>query len=365
MKKKLICGIIALTICFNPMLGNDTVTSTSVTANNGIRINIALNNQTKGGGYNITLTDSNYNSITKAIPTSGSTAYFEDILTDIEYMVTITHADNPTELWYFGKHNFASAEYGQTIYMKVTDTPVQNYTFTGNYTQLDGYSSKIGVAGAYANINEATVHTGYFSSYINSDYEVDHILATFNVNGFVTGDAVATIIVDLDYYLPAFFAVVKLDSENNNIESIYYNTNSYPITRLNERMFSLSVSDFENSSNFAVVQLKEATTPTVNFYNSIPYRYYTYTPASSLFNTSVTTPTTSSNYSSGGSIPTLGYISAFRNVAIGDIINLDELNISGVTGWYYDIIYKNQVQNTSAVEVTQEILNNGLYPRLH
>lgn len=170
MKKKLICGIIALTICFNPMLSNDTITLTSVTANNGIRINIALNNQTKGGGYNITLTDSNYNSITKAIPTSGSTAYFEDILTDIEYMVTITHADNPTELWYFGKHNFASAEYGQTIYMKVADTPVQNYTFTGNYTQLDGYSSKIGVAGAYANINEATVHTDYFSSYINSDY---------------------------------------------------------------------------------------------------------------------------------------------------------------------------------------------------
>lgn len=368
MKKKLICLILALTFSFNSSyITNSNFTTTQVCASNGIKVNIALNNQTKGGSYTITLTDSDYNSITQVIKTSGSTAYFEDIDTNKEYVVTVTHFDTPTELWYFGKHTFTATDYGKTMYVKVADIPVENYTFTGNYTSLEGYDAKIGVAGAYANIYPATIHKGYFENYIIPDYEVVDILATFNLNGFVVGDENAIAIVDLDDYLPAFYSVVKLDSGNNNIEAIYYNTNSTPITRLNERMFSISLTDFENSCNFAIVELKQSTTPTLNFYNSVEYKYYDYTQGNTV-NTANSLSTGSSiylasNFASGGNIPTTGYISAFRNVAIGDTINLDSLNLSGVTGWYYDIIFKNQVTDTSSVVVTQDILLNGLYPK--
>lgn len=70
------------------------------------------------------------------------------------------------------------------------------------------------------------------------------------------------------------------------------------------------------------------------------------------------------NHLTIGSIPTTGYIQAFRNVSIGDTINLDSLSIPGLTGWYYDIVYKNPVYNTSEVLVTKDILMNGLYPKL-
>lgn len=354
MKKKIISAIIAITFCFNPSL-NQLETTQIVSANNTTRVNLALNNQTKGGSYNITLMDYDNNIITKVIPTSGSTAYFENIDTTKEYTITVTHTETPTELWYFGKHTFNSIEYGQTVYLKVADTPVVNYTYNGNYTSLDGYDAKIGVAGAYANIEPATVHKGYFETYINPDYDVLDILATFNVNGFVTGDETAIVLVDLcDEYLPAYFAVVGLDSTNNYITSIYYNTNSYPITILNQRMFSINLSGFENSCNFAIVELEPSTEPEINFYNSIDYTYANYTYTGTTYSTG--------NYAKGGSIPTTGYISAFRNVAVGDVINLDALNISGVTGWYYDIIFKNEVKDTSNVVVTESILINGLYP---
>lgn len=355
MKKKIVSAIIAITFCFNPSSTNITPTQ-NVTANNTTRVNLALNNQTKGGSYNITLTDSDNNIITNVIPTSGSTAYFENIDTTKEYIVTVTHADTPTELWYFGKHTFNSIEYGQTIYLKVADIPVQNYNYTGNYTSLEGYDAKIGVAGAYANIEPATVHKGYFETYINPDYEVLDILATFNVNGFVTGDETAIVLVDLcEEYLPAYFAVVGLDSTNNYITSIYYNTNSSPITILNQRIFSINLSGFEDSCNFAIVELQPSTEPEINFYNSVDYTYADYTYTGTTYSTG--------NYAKGGSIPTTGYISAFRNVAVGDVINLDALNISGVTGWYYDIIFKNEVKDTSNVVVTESILMNGLYPK--
>lgn len=355
MKKKIISALIATTFCFSPILDEVGLLSTSVSANNGIRVNIALNNQTKGGSYNIVLTDSDYNTITKVIPTSGSTAYFEDIEIGKEYMITVTHATDETELWYFGKHTFELNDYGKTLYVKVANTPVSNYTFTGNYSSLEGYTAKIGVAGAYANVSASTIYKGYFENYINPDFEVVDILATFNLNGFVTGDNWASIIVDLDEYLPANYAVVRLDEGNNNIKAIYYNTNSYPIVRLNERMFSINLADFDSNENFAVVELKDSTQVEYTFYNNIEYKIADYTYAGTTYSTN--------NFSKGGSIPTTGYISAFRNVAIGDVINLDALNISGVTGWYHDIIFKNPVSDTSSVVVTQDILVNGLYPK--
>lgn len=355
MKKKIISTIIAITFCFTPNT-NHILATQSVSASYTTQLKIALNNQTKGGSYNITLTDSENNIINETIPTSGSTAYFDNIDTTKEYIVTITHADSPTELWYFGKHTFDSIEYGQTFYFKVADVPVQNYTYTGNYTSLDGFNAKIGVAGAYANIQPAIVHKGYFESYIIPDYDVLDILATFNVNGFVTGDESAIVLVDLcEEYLPAYFAVVGLDSTNSYITSIYYNTNSYPISILNQRMFSINLSGFENSCNFAIVELEPSTQPEINFYNSIEYTYADYNYTATTYSTG--------NYTKGGSIPTTGYISTFRNVAIGDVINLDALNISGVTGWYYDIIFKNEVKDTSNVVVTESILMNGLYPK--
>lgn len=362
MKKKLFSLIITSCICFSPILNtfaisNDFYTQVYANSNELITVGIALNNQTVGGSYTITITDYDYNSISSSIATSGSTAYFDNIEIDKEYMITVIHNDNPTQLWYFGKHSFNSSDNGQTLYVKVTQTPVNNYSFTGTYTSLadEGYNAQIMVAGAYANIDKADIYKGYFENYISNEYKVDEIIATFNMNGFVTGDQDAIIYVETNNNLPAHYAVVRLDSVNNNLEAIYYNTNSYPICQQNNTMFSINLSDFHDSTNFAVVRLDFADEVPINFYNNIDYVFTNYTYTGENYN--------KFNFATGGSIPTTGYISAFRNVSIGDVINLDALNISNVSGWYYDIIFKNEVYDTSAVVVTQDILVNGLYPK--
>lgn len=91
-----------------------------------------------------------------------------------------------------------------------------------------------------------------------------------------------------------------------------------------------------------------------------------YTPSTTVNSSSSNTYSSANYYSSGSiSIPSLAYISEFRGVLLGELINLDKIDINGmeILGWYYDAEFTRPVENTSMFVVTQEILDNGLYPK--
>lgn len=72
-----------------------------------------------------------------------------------------------------------------------------------------------------------------------------------------------------------------------------------------------------------------------------------------------------SSYHESGSIPTTGYIPEFRGVLLGEMINLDKIDVNGmeIEGWYYDTAFTQPVSNTATFVVTSDVIANGLYPK--
>ncbi len=359
MKKKLISIITAITFCFIPVYSNNILT-TQVNASDTIQFDVRLKDQAKGGSYNIILTDDSFNSITQTIPTSGSIATFTGVDCSKNYTISVYHTSNDNALYYFGKHNFTTEHNAQMLTLTVTDTPIERHTLTKNNESLTTDNAKISVAGAYANINSINnIYSNYITPFISTDFKYSNVLTTFSMNGYVTGDEYAVLNVDLLTDLPEFYAIFQFD-RYNTLQATYYNTNSFPIIKESDTSFNLYLNDFTNTTNFAVIELSPQ--------NEIEYNFGTpnytisninYKDIETSYNDKIYSTT---NHITTGSIPTTGYISVFRNVTIGDTINLDNLNIPGVTGWYYDIVYKNPV-NSSSIVVTKDILINGLYPK--
>lgn len=66
-----------------------------------------------------------------------------------------------------------------------------------------------------------------------------------------------------------------------------------------------------------------------------------------------------------GNIPTVGFISQLRNVTVGEMVNLDKITVTGktITGWFYDRDFTQKVENTSAFVITQDVMDNGVFPQ--
>lgn len=66
-----------------------------------------------------------------------------------------------------------------------------------------------------------------------------------------------------------------------------------------------------------------------------------------------------------GNVPTVGFISQLRGVSVGEIVNLDKITIANkeIIGWFYDREFTKKVEKTSVFEITQDIMDNGVYPQ--
>lgn len=66
-----------------------------------------------------------------------------------------------------------------------------------------------------------------------------------------------------------------------------------------------------------------------------------------------------------GNIPTIGFISQLRGVSVGEMVNLDKITVSGkeIIGWYYDSDFTKEVKDTATFVITQDVMDNGVFPK--
>lgn len=106
----------------------------------------------------------------------------------------------------------------------------------------------------------------------------------------------------------------------------------------------------------------------VGLYSTVYSSAYTPSGSSSSSSSSGSSTYSSANHYSTGSISSissLAYIPEFRNVLLGELINLDRINVNDmeILGWYYDAEFTQPVTDTSMFIVSQAVLDNGLYPK--